>query len=197
VTPRIIIPVRPLEEGKSRLVASLSTTERHELNQHFFNHVLQVCIQAIPPDHCFVISRSPEVRAQAKAAGTQTIAESGATLNDALAQASAAIAAQGTGPVLAISTDLPLLCADDVRAMLAAAVHADVVIAPDTAETGTNALLLSRPGIIPYRYGKGSFSAHRAAAEAAGLSSAIVRRPGLASDVDTPADLAVIGYGNE
>jgi 2-phospho-L-lactate guanylyltransferase len=42
---------------------------------------------------------------------------------------------------------------------------------------------------IPFRFGPGSFDAHLAAARAAGVPTAVVERPGLAFDLDTPADL--------
>ena len=61
----------------------------------------------------------------------------------------------------------------------------------DRTGTGTNALLLARPGLIPYRFGEGSLAAHRAAAEANGLRFAICERAGLATDIDQPEDLAV------
>ena len=74
--------------------------------------------------------------------------------------------------------------------MDAAADGPAVVIAPDRLGTGTNGLALSPPGIIGFRFGAGSFAAHRAEAQAAGVEPAVVVRPGLAFDLDTPEDLA-------
>jgi 2-phospho-L-lactate guanylyltransferase len=65
-----------------------------------------------------------------------------------------------------------------------------VGVAPDRLGTGTNGLALSPPGVIGFRFGAGSFAAHRAEAAAAGLEPVIVTRPGLAFDLDTPEDLA-------
>ncbi len=67
---------------------------------------------------------------------------------------------------------------------------ASVAIAPDRLGTGTNGLALAPPGVIGFRFGTGSFAAHRAEAQAAGVEPAIVARPGLAFDLDTPEDLA-------
>jgi 2-phospho-L-lactate guanylyltransferase (CobY/MobA/RfbA family) len=41
-----------------------------------------------------------------------------------------------------------------------------------------------------FRFGSGSFVAHQGAARAAGIEPVVVDRPGLAFDLDTPADLA-------
>ena len=65
-----------------------------------------------------------------------------------------------------------------------------MAIAPDRAGTGTNGLALRPPDAIALRFGVGSFEAHRAEAEGAGVPLAEVHRPGLAFDLDTPADLA-------
>ena len=73
--------------------------------------------------------------------------------------------------------------------------RADVVAAPDRAGTGTNALLLARPGLIAYAFGEGSLAAHRAAAAASGLRFALCERAGLATDIDRPEDLALLPPG--
>ena len=64
-----------------------------------------------------------------------------------------------------------------------------VVIGTDRPGLGTNALLLNPVGAIAYRYGEGSFRKHQAGARRAGLPFRVIRRFGLAFDLDTPADL--------
>lgn len=186
----IIIPVRPFGEGKSRLAAVLSPAERKAFNRRMFANVLRVASTVAPPGHILVVSRAAEVHDLARAAGTVFVEEREHTLNGALAQASEYARKHGASAVLSLSTDLPSLESDDVRAMLDAAKNdAPVcVIAPDHAGTGTNALLVSPPSAIPYLYGKDSALAHRDAAEAAGLPFTIVRRIGLQRDIDTEED---------
>ncbi|PKP97049.1 MAG: 2-phospho-L-lactate guanylyltransferase [Alphaproteobacteria bacterium HGW-Alphaproteobacteria-13] len=183
MTPRIIIAARPFEEGKARLSAALSPAARARLNRRLFDHVLA----AAGPERCIVVSRSAALLDRARAAGATGLAETGTELNAALTEAAAAA---GEGPLLALSTDLPLLTPADIAAMIEAGASADIVAAPDASGTGTNALLMARPGLIPYRYGPGSFTAHQDAARRAGLHFARIDRPGLAQDIDTPADLA-------
>ena len=63
-----------------------------------------------------------------------------------------------------------------------------LVIAPCRHGTGTNALLLRTPGIIPFAFGPGSFAAHSAAARAAGVGPLVYRSETIALDLDTPED---------
>ena len=68
------------------------------------------------------------------------------------------------------------------------AVRGVVALVPDRHGGGTNALLVSPPGIIPFAFGHGSRARHEAAARAAG--AAYVELDGeLGLDVDTPEDL--------
>lgn len=194
MTLRIVIPVRPPSEGKTRLAAALKPAARAALAEAMFRHVLTVATVAVSAHDCLVISRSEVVRAVAAQTGAIAMAETGFDLNEALAQAAESLSPDV--PVLALFADLPLLEAGDIGAMIAASVEADVVAASDRAGTGTNALLLRKPGLIPYRFGEGSLSNHRAEAMARGLRFAVVRRPGLSSDLDRPADLAMLAGGD-
>jgi 2-phospho-L-lactate guanylyltransferase len=68
-----------------------------------------------------------------------------------------------------------------------------VVIAPCRHGTGTNALLLRPPGLIPFSFGPDSLSAHCAAARAAGVEPIIYRDERVAFDLDTPEDWEELG----
>lgn len=185
-----IVPARPLEEGKSRLASSLSPAERIRLNESFFRNTLEITAAVLGRDRVLTVSRSPGLLAAAAALGVETLVETPPYgLNQALEQAAAEIAARGAEAILSISCDLPFLGPDDLRAMLDSALRPGVTIAGDRAGTGTNALLVSPGGAIPYLYGEGSLAAHEAAARRAGLAVATLRRPGLAFDLDTPDDL--------
>lgn len=186
MTLRIVVPMRPLSEAKSRLGAALSPAARAALARGMFEHVIDVA-QSLAPT--FVVSRDLGLLARAM----HPVHETGHGLNPALEQAVAQL--DGTGPVLALSADLPLLGRADLEAMVAMLDQADVIAAPDRAGTGTNALLLSRPGLIPYAFGEGSLAAHRAGAGQADLRFAQCDRPGLASDIDRPEDLALLPPG--
>lgn len=190
MTPVCAIPVRPFDEGKSRLASVLSPAERRALCVRLFEHTLDVAIAAVGAAQCLVVSRGRDVLALAAARGAGALAERGDDLNAALAQAAAAA---GRGALLVLPADLPLLGVSDVRALLAAGDPRTLVVAPDAAGTGTNALLIPAGAAIPFAFGAESRRAHVAAGLAAGLDVALLRREGLARDLDTPADLARLG----
>jgi len=192
VPAAILIPVSPFEEGKSRLAPVLSDGQRAALSQRFFRHVLDVAIGCVPAEHCLVISRSTAVLGLASRAGAQGILERQRGLNEALVQGTAVARTQGATGLLVLSGDLPLLDKEELDAMLALCADAPAVIAPDAGDTGTNALWLSPPGLIPYAFGEGSFARHCAALEAAGEQATVFRRRGLMCDVDSPEDLEQI-----
>jgi 2-phospho-L-lactate guanylyltransferase len=95
-----------------------------------------------------------------------------------------AVARVGSDRVVIVSADLPLLRSSDMDALLRSALAEGSAIAPDRHGTGTNALALVSARNCQFHFGRGSFAAHRGNMPAA----AVVRRWGLALDVDTPHD---------
>jgi 2-phospho-L-lactate guanylyltransferase len=185
-----IIPARPLEEGKSRLAEALTPAERHRLNQSFFRQTLDVAAAVVGRDRTLVVSRSAPLLALANSLAFDTLLEAEPYgLNAALTQAAATVRLRGATGVLSVSCDLPFLIPDELRALLDAARQGGgLAIAGDRAGTGTNALVMSPVGAIPYLYGHGSFAAHQGAAHTAGLTLCVVRRAGLSFDIDTQDD---------
>jgi 2-phospho-L-lactate guanylyltransferase len=186
-----IIPVRPLEEGKSRLAPVLGPVERRCLNETLFRRTVQACCLAVGPAATLVVSRSVRALRMAEAEGARTLLETAPHgLNEALSQAAATARRWGATAALSVSCDLPFLTADDLRALIAtAAAGGGLAIGADRALTGTNALFVSPVGAIAYRYGADSLRAHRDAARRSGLALPVVRRTGLAFDLDTPDDV--------
>ena len=186
---RIIVPHRGLAAAKTRLAPVLDHDERIALARTLLVRVLDVARQA--GDDVVVITPAAELEPIVAEAGARLAVQRGMGLNAGLDQAREAAEADGVDRLVVLHGDLPNLAADDVRALLAAAAgEPSVAIAPDRLGTGTNGLALAPPGIIGFRFGAGSFAAHRAEAQAAGVEPAIVARPGLAFDLDTPEDLA-------
>jgi 2-phospho-L-lactate guanylyltransferase len=62
-------------------------------------------------------------------------------------------------------------------------------MASDTVGRGTNALFLRLHADFGYCFGEDSLAAHLRAATQRGMSAQVLELPGLALDVDTPADL--------
>jgi 2-phospho-L-lactate guanylyltransferase len=189
MTTRIIVPHRGLEAAKTRLAAVLDEAERVELARKLLARVLTVAREACAD--VVVITPAESLEPIVAAAGARLIVQRGMGLNQGLDQARADAVADGIETLCVLHGDLPNLSAADILALVAAVPSpTGVAIAPDRAGSGTNGLAMRPPGAIGFAFGVGSFVAHRSAPEAAGLPFAVVERPGLAFDLDTPADLA-------
>jgi 2-phospho-L-lactate guanylyltransferase len=186
---RIIVPHRGLEAAKTRLAPVLDPAEREALARTLLARVLGVARAA--SDDVVVISPSEALRPIVEDVGARLAVQRGMGLNAGLEQARAEAVADGATALLVLHGDLPNLSVADIEALVAAMpTSGGVAIAPDRAGTGTNGLAQSPADAIPFGFGSDSFARHREAAAAAGLAVAVVERPGLAFDLDTPADLA-------
>ncbi|PZR63870.1 MAG: 2-phospho-L-lactate guanylyltransferase [Chloroflexi bacterium] len=185
---RIIIPHRGLGIAKTRLASVLSPDERLALARRLLLHVLEAAA-ASGAEVC-VISPDPALGELVEPAGARMVVQRGMGLNAGLEQARSAALAEGIPCLAVLHGDLPNITPADVRALLEAVDGGRAVaIAPDRAGTGTNGLALRPADVIGFAFGPESFAAHRTAASAAGATVSVVERPGLAFDLDTPADL--------
>jgi len=200
MTPTVLVPVKPFAEAKSRLGGELSDARREVLCRALLARTLGILRDCRAMAEVVVISRDPAVWEMADAFGCEAAVEPpGGGLNAALLGGVEIALRHGGVAVLVLPADLPTLGADDIEALVAAAQGPGpaIVVAPDEARDGTNALLLGLPAPIGFCFGPGSFAAHCAAARAAGIAPEIVDRPGLAFDLDTPAGLGRLppGFG--
>ncbi|MFN8378562.1 MAG: 2-phospho-L-lactate guanylyltransferase [Anaerolineae bacterium] len=186
-----IVPVKPLTRAKSRLAAVLSPSERVELAEKLLRHTLETVQQVPEITGVLVISRDNKALALAREVGAHTVQESGMPeLNNALMRATQVVNAWRGGAVLILPADLPLVAPEDLREIVLLGVDdPSVVIAPDRARDGTNALLVRPAGLIPYAYGPGSFHRHLELAHATSARTQVYESERLMLDIDVPADL--------
>jgi 2-phospho-L-lactate guanylyltransferase len=187
----LLIPCKPFAAGKSRLAPVLGDDERAALCARLLRQTLDCALALVPAAACHLVSADGAAAALARAVGAGVIGDRGSGLNEALAEARAIL--RGASPeaaLLILPIDLPRATAEALRGLMA--LPAAVVAAPDRRGVGTNALYLApdAAGIVDFRFGSGSFAAHRAAAQSAGLSFAAYADPDLAFDIDDPDDLA-------
>jgi 2-phospho-L-lactate guanylyltransferase len=186
-----IIPVKPFNRAKSRLAKVLSPEQRISLAEKMFRHSLEVMISVQRIGGVLVVSRDSKALNIARSYNVQTVQESGTPeLNPALLRASQVVNTLGGEGVLVLPADLPLVNAEDIEQMLhLGRYNATVVLAPDRYDNGTNALLVSPPGLIPFSFGPSSFQRHVMLAEEANATVKVYRSERLALDIDTPDDL--------
>jgi 2-phospho-L-lactate guanylyltransferase len=187
---RIIVPHRGLEAAKTRLATSLTPEERRSLARQLLERVISVVRQVC--DDVVVISPSRGLAAIVEPIGARLVVQRGMGLNEGLEQARLDALYDDVETLVVLHGDLPNLQPADVEALVGALPLAGpgVAIAPDRGGTGTNGLVLRPPGVIGFRFGTGSFTAHMAEVERARVPLVAVSRAGLAFDLDTPQDLA-------
>jgi 2-phospho-L-lactate/phosphoenolpyruvate guanylyltransferase len=194
------VPFRGPTGSKRRLAGLLEPAEREQLSMTMLNGVLNVLLADLRIERVVLLTSSPASYARPEhprlAIVEEPRFESGPSnvdgLNLALEHAQHVATAGGADGLLILPADLPLIECADLDAVLAAWTAASVVVAPDRAAEGTNALLLSPPNAFSPGFGPDSFARHLQLADQIGLHSAIVERAGLGLDLDTPDDVAAL-----
>lgn len=184
-----IVPVKPLDEGKSRLSAILNPSERQKFNAFLLKRTLARLVLFPGPSRTIVVSRSESVLAQARRLQMVSISEDGETLNAALVVGAQAASDRKAGSILIVPTDLPLL-ESDALARVANASTSDntCVVVPDLYRRGTNVLFLRPPREDIFAFGEDSFLKHQKNAKYHGLEVLISEETNLAFDIDEPED---------
>jgi len=182
-----IIPVKPFRAGKSRLAGLLGVDDRAALNRQLFGRVLTATLAVFKADRVAVVTADSLLLPLMRGQGLHALEDAGGGLNAALDLACRYAAVRGARAIAVLPSDLPGITADDVKTLVANLKPASCcVIAPDEQEEGTNALALTPPTPDFFRFGPNSFQAHLELARTCGMTVRILRRPGLAHDLDTP-----------
>jgi 2-phospho-L-lactate guanylyltransferase len=165
--------MKSMDLAKSRLSAVLDAAGRHALARQMLDHVLETLRQA----------GISSVRVASGDSGE-------GDLNVDVTAAARLVESEGATNLLLVMADLPYLTPADVTALIDAGRKSAVVIA-EAKDGGTNALLLRPPSILKFSFATNRPSAalHGEEARKAGIEPLFLRRPGLARDIDTPADL--------
>lgn len=187
-----VVPVKDLQDSKRRLSPFLSPGQRREIVLAMLRDVL-TAIQGSPHIAGIVlVTRDSDVAAIARRFGARVLAEwNNRGYNEAVTLGAEMLCAEKVASMLTLPADLPLLESAELEVLIRA--HApsrpSVTLAPARDRLGSNALLCSPPTALPFQFGENSFFAHLRAARELGIEPAVVERPGLGLDIDTPADL--------
>lgn len=181
----LVLPVKSITQGKSRLAPYLTAAARRELNMELLARSLILAARYPGLDRTIVVSRCPEVLGQAKAARAGWLTEKREGLNEAVAQAVAGLTELAGEQILVVSCDLPFAREDDLRALVR---PGQATLATDRAGSGTNALCLPAGTAFHFQYGPSSRHRHIEEANRRGLTCRVLHRPSLAFDLDSVAD---------
>ncbi len=174
-----VVPWKQGSDNKSRLRDVLDPSARMLLSHHMTGQVIACLSQVREIRAVHLLSPAP-----VPAWRVNWLPDEGQGLNRELAKARAQF---DGAPFVVIHADLPNLTVEDVAALLSASATTGAAFAPDRHGQGTNAIALADARSFDFAFGPGSFARHLAQC----ADAAVVNRPGLAFDLDTPADLAL------
>jgi 2-phospho-L-lactate guanylyltransferase len=191
-----LVPLRGLEDAKTRLGSELDPEERLELVAAMATRTLEATRDAPGISGTVLVTADPAAARLAAGFGARTIVQRLPGLNAALREARTMAVELGATATLVLPIDLPGISVAAIERLVGEAGAAAseepgrpiVLAVPDRHGAGTNALLVAPPGVIEPAFGEGSLAAHGRAAAAAGATFILVGGP-LAFDVDTGADL--------
>ena len=189
----VVVPIRSLRHGKTRLSRVLGNEARETLLRGIAVRVVTAAVDSGLIESVLVVSPDAETLAWAAGLGPAVVAapqpEHLPGLNGAIAAGRAWALDRGASAMVSLFADLPLIVPDDVRGL--AARKEPVVLGPDRRGEGTNALLLrlaEQGSEFAFAFGDGSLAKHLDEARRLGLVATVHDTPGIAFDLDTPAD---------
>jgi 2-phospho-L-lactate guanylyltransferase len=183
----VVIPIRAFAVGMARLAGSLDDAPRAALARRMADQVVDAA-GALP---VVVVSSAREVGEWARERAVARLEDPG-SLDAAATAGMRWCAAQGLDRAIVAHADLPRAPASSLVRFAADGARPIASIVPCHRDDGTPVLAVPVTAPFAFAYGPGSFRRHVAVARAAGLGVRVVRDPGLAFDVDLPADLSLL-----
>jgi 2-phospho-L-lactate/phosphoenolpyruvate guanylyltransferase len=186
-----VLPIKERTDAKQRLASRLTPDQRQTLATIMAEDVLDA-LAAVPQlAGILVVTLDPVATSLAQRYGARVVTEGARDGHTGAVTAGARILVrEGRAGMIAVPGDIPRISAAEVAAALA--VHGAApafTIVPAHDDLGSNAVLCSPPDAVPLRFGEDSFFPHLEAARRCGITPTVVRQPGIAMDIDHPADL--------
>lgn len=186
----ILVPVKNLATAKQRLAALFDQPTRTQLAQAMLHDVLDVLAAWKNRPPVCLVTDDPFAVGLARTYAFEVI-EDPDNLGEthAIEMATRHCMDRGIESTLVVPGDIPLIRPEELDRILAAAPTAGSVLVPAADGRGSNAIFRRPAGLFPLRFGNDSFKPHLAAARAARKPCVVLSLPGIALDVDNPADL--------
>lgn len=184
-----IVPLKLIKKSKTRLSA-ISSQQRAKLTVAMLSNVLAALSTSRRITDITVVSsdrRAARIAHRYHASFLWEGKRHG--LNRALKVAIRKLGEETGGTAIIVHADLPLLTPKDIDDLVTRSQGSQIAIVPCKNGTGTNALLLKPPDVIPPVFGNGSFKAHLSLARKTRLRCKVLRIWGIQFDIDDPRDL--------
>ena len=183
------MPVKAFELAKTRLRPALTADQCSALAQNMAADVIDALHESRRLQGISLLGDESGVAEFARKLNCEFLAEDpNADLSANLDAAAAKLQSDGVANLLVVPGDLPMLRGQHVDGLLAC--HTDgLSICEAGRDGGTNALVISPPTAIDFRFGRNSARRHMEAAGAAGLRCHESTEHAFDRDIDTPEDL--------
>ena len=186
---RVIVPMKPLPEAKTRLREHLPSSICDALVLFMLERVL-AAVERYPHRwwSCVVVGGDDTIRRVAEASGVGWAPEPAPGLNETLRLAMQDAYADGEDAALYLPGDLPLLQEENVLDIIHAGRMLTQPVGVPAEGGGTNALFIPAGMQMELHLGEGSYAKHRAAARRAGARIRTLKLTSVMLDIDTIAD---------
>lgn len=187
----VLVPIKALDQGKSRLAPLLSDAQRRGVSQAMLRDVLTQLRRAATVDRFGVVTSDRRLLDFARELGADAIDEGRPRgLNGAVELGTGFCLDLGATAQLVLLSDLPLVTSEDVDLLFCETTDAPGVLLVTCKENeGTNALLRTPPQVIPTCFGGPSLAAHRDRARKDDVPCRVIEAPHVAFDIDSVDDL--------
>ena len=186
----ILIPIKNTSSAKQRQAAVLDQPARTQLAQAMLYDVLSAVHGWKRRPAVGAVTSDPYAIEVAREFGFEVIPDPenpGET--GAIEMATRVCVDRGEQSTLVLPADIPLVQSWEFEEIMKHVPAEGSVLVPAGDGRGTNAVFRRPANLFPLRFGNDSFLPHRAAAEATGRPSVVLKLPGIAVDIDNPSDL--------
>jgi 2-phospho-L-lactate guanylyltransferase len=195
----ILVPVKDTSTAKQRLASVLTQPQRTTLARTMLKDICAALSQVKPRPPIALVTNDAFAAGLARHYGFQIIEDrENRGESEAIAMATTEAERRGAEFTMVLPGDIPLLRACEVEYVLAAIPEQGSLLVPAADGRGSNAVARRPCALFPLRFGNDSFVPHHAAALATGKPCVVLDNadlPGIALDIDRPADLAqLLGF---
>jgi 2-phospho-L-lactate guanylyltransferase len=187
-----IVPVKRLENGKSRLATFLSSTERIKLCELLLKDTLSTLKKTSRISEVIVVSSDVQAEKIAKRYDAKFLKEDkDSGVNEAVAFADGYCSEARATATLVIPQDLPLLLPEDIDRICESAEGYEkcLVICPSLRYDGSNALLRKPSLLLQTHYENNSYQTHLKLARDIGANVNVILSRRIMTDLDTVEDV--------
>jgi 2-phospho-L-lactate guanylyltransferase len=184
-----LIPVKDFGAAKSRLRAVLSADECSGLAESMARDVVAAITESGAVHGVSILGGGHEIENLAGENACDCMEEFyDVDLSCNLGLSARQLRADGVSTLVIVPSDLPTLRPRDISQLINQS-GSGLGICTAGRDDGTNALVLSPPDAIEFKFGTHSARLHMEAGTAAGLHTTAIDHPAFRVDIDTPDDL--------